>query len=362
MRTSSIGSIFLAMAWRTKTIRVGWGPSRLPSSPERPGQEGVAVAVDLEHGADDAADGLHLVPHLDPRALGLPGGLRLPLLGLDEEEVAEGPDRQQRQQGQQRARTLGRGGGDHEVDQRRGWCHERSLDLKRLRSATLVPGFRFSGALSGGVSGAGRFSPLRTPRTPRPPPQPIAPAPDRGEVDRRDEVRHRLPAGITAQRRMPGRNRTATQNGRPCDSSCAKYRPSVQQPHGDGRSEGGDQRESPVKGNGFSQGEHRGGRSSEEVRRPSEAVGRRDPRGTDDPGRRTFRSLCCSLIWPGPRRASLPVPGHIVARWRPGEVRSAHAPGQFVDLRANSRLTRSSMQLGVPYSRELACLPSTVAT
>ena len=41
--------------------------------PERPGQERVAVAVDFEHGADDATDRLHLVPDFDPRALGLPG-------------------------------------------------------------------------------------------------------------------------------------------------------------------------------------------------------------------------------------------------------------------------------------------------
>ena len=31
-----IGSIFRAMAWRTKTILVGWGPSRFPSSPNAP--------------------------------------------------------------------------------------------------------------------------------------------------------------------------------------------------------------------------------------------------------------------------------------------------------------------------------------
>ena len=49
--------------------------------------------MDLEDGADDAADGLHLVPHLDLRALGLPGRLGLALLGPDEEEVPEDPDR-----------------------------------------------------------------------------------------------------------------------------------------------------------------------------------------------------------------------------------------------------------------------------
>src|ERR1700683_1775551 len=42
----------------------------------------------------------------------------------------------------------------------------------------------------------------------------------------------------------------------------------------------------PLKGNGFSEGEHRGGtRSSEEVRRPCEAVGRGNPGGpTTRPG------------------------------------------------------------------------------
>ena len=40
---------------------------------EGAGQERVAVAVDLENGADDAADGLHLVADLVARALGLRG-------------------------------------------------------------------------------------------------------------------------------------------------------------------------------------------------------------------------------------------------------------------------------------------------
>ena len=116
--------------------------------PQRPGQERVAVAVDLEDGADDAADGLHLVPHLVPRALGLPRRLGLSLLGPDEEEVAEDPDRHERKERDQRIRFRG-GGGDHEVEKRRGWCHGDPLDLKRLRSATLVPGFLLSRALRG---------------------------------------------------------------------------------------------------------------------------------------------------------------------------------------------------------------------
>jgi hypothetical protein len=37
-------------------------------------------------------------------------------------------------------------------------------------------------------------------------------------------------------------------------------------------------------------GEHRGGLSSEKVRRPSVVVGRRNPGGADGPGRRTFRA------------------------------------------------------------------------
>ena len=38
------------------------------------------------------------------------------------------------------------GGGENRVDQRQGWCHGGSLDLNRLRRATLVPGFRLSQA------------------------------------------------------------------------------------------------------------------------------------------------------------------------------------------------------------------------
>ena len=128
------------MAWRTKTMRVGWGPSRLPSSPRAPVKERVAVAVDLEDGADDAADGLHLVTHLDARALRLPGGLRLALLGTDEEEVAEDPDRQQREQGQERARRRFRGWRRADgADERQGWLSWEILGPGWLRRATLVP-------------------------------------------------------------------------------------------------------------------------------------------------------------------------------------------------------------------------------
>jgi DNA-binding response OmpR family regulator len=62
-----------------------------------------------------------------------------------------------------------------------------------------------------------------------------------------------------------------------------------------GRSEGGDHGGSPVEGERIlSKGDTGGGRSSEEVRRPRAVVGRRNPGGTDDPGRRTFRSQHCS--------------------------------------------------------------------
>ena len=113
---------------------------------QRSGQEGVAVAVDLEDGADDAADGLHLVPHRDVRTLRLACGLRLALLGSDEEEVAEDPDRHEGEQGQEGARRRFRSGGQ-QAGERRGWCHGEILGPKWLRRATLVPGFPLSRAL-----------------------------------------------------------------------------------------------------------------------------------------------------------------------------------------------------------------------
>jgi hypothetical protein len=84
--------------------------------------------------------------------------------------------------------------------------------------------------------------------------------------------------------RQPG-NGTATQCGPGCDDACAKYPSSVQQPHGDGRFGGGRPVRVRRRGADFHEGEHRGGtRSSERVRRPDEAVGRRFLRGDRRPG------------------------------------------------------------------------------
>jgi len=58
----------------------------------RAGQNGIAIAVDLEDRADDAAHRLHLVTDFDARALSGTRCLRLALLGLDEEEVPEHTD------------------------------------------------------------------------------------------------------------------------------------------------------------------------------------------------------------------------------------------------------------------------------
>ena len=66
--------------------------------------------------------------------------------------------------------------------------------------------------------------------------------------------------------------------------------------------------ESPTEGSGLSRGGNTGGtRSSEVVRRPSQAAGRRFLRGDRRPGRRTFRSLELRLSTGSgpPRRAYL---------------------------------------------------------
>ena len=139
---------------RTSSMRLDLASDRLPDEDDarwlRPvqvpvvaqgsGQQRVAVAVDLEDGADDAAHGLHLVSHFDPRPLRLPGSLRLSLLGPDEEEVPEHADGEQRQQGQATSWNWiwrwrrPRSGASAGVG-----VMERSLDRNRLRSATLVP-------------------------------------------------------------------------------------------------------------------------------------------------------------------------------------------------------------------------------
>ena len=134
---------------------------------------------------------------------------------------------------------------------RRGWCHGRSLDRNRLRRATLVPGFRVSRALRR------RLGSRSPPGTPPPPGRPAVSC--SGAGGRRAGAGTgnggvRTPGPLASRREerpSPGllanpsrRNRPATQCGRRCDSGCAEFSSSVQHPHGEGRSEGGDRWES----------------------------------------------------------------------------------------------------------------------
>ena len=107
----------------------------------------------------------------------------------------------------------------------------------------------------------------------------------------------RLPAGTTFPGRLSGvalRRATRPQpNVAPnCHRHCPKYAPSVQQPHGDGRFEGADRVEVRHRGADFHEGGHGGGTTGVAKRcagvtRPSTGISG----GTDDPSRRTFRSL-----------------------------------------------------------------------
>ena len=183
-----------------------------------------------------------------------------------------------------------------------------------MRRATLVPGFRVSWA---GESHAGPPEAAR---------RPGGQGCDRGRAPpagSRSVGREACPCGpsqsppgginglpVAVWRSPPPGNPTATQCGPGCHSASAKYRSSVQQPHGEVVLRGATG-ESPTEGSGLSRGGNTGGtRSSEEVRRPYEAAGRSVLRGDRRPGRRTFRSLELRLsIGSGPpRRAYLSTP------------------------------------------------------
>ncbi len=111
-------------------------------------------------------------------------------------------------------------------------------------------------------------------------------------------ARSRLPAGVTANRTTYGGIGRKIGRRQPnCNPKCPWLRrrlcrvpPISTTPHGDGRSEGDDQGGSRRRGTDSYPGERQGGRRSEKVRRPSVVVGRRDPGGADDPGRRAFRA------------------------------------------------------------------------
>ena len=99
-------------------------------------------------------------------------------------------------------------------------------------------------------------------------------------------------AGRPFWRRLQVGNPTATRCGPGCHSGSAKYAPSVQHPHGDGRFEGADRVGVRPRGPDFHEGGHRRGttgaanRCAGPERRRTEISG-----GTDRPDRRTFRSL-----------------------------------------------------------------------
>jgi hypothetical protein len=187
------------------------------------------------------------------------------------------------------------------------------LDRNRLRRATLVRGF--------GVSWAAVFpccaaSPCSSWSAAECPPCPLRRALSRalcralrhalpgGPVHRRT-VFSRLPADRTVFQSPPGgkdgvpvasrrgerlpesllaltcgRATHLQPNGVPiCHGHSPKYAPSVQQPHGDGRSRGPTEWKSDRGERTFTRGDTVGGdnRSSERVRRPRESVGRRIP-------------------------------------------------------------------------------------
>jgi hypothetical protein len=152
------------------------------------------------------------------------------------------------------------------------------LDRNRLRKATLVRGFRVSWAaairscgMAGGREGLPSNGRYRAPPS-------------------------RLPAGRTATRWPPGGafrpgNPPATECGPGCHSGSRKYAPSVQHPHGDGRSRGPTEWESDGGERTFTRGDTVGGQ--QEQRKGAPAQRRRTERsgGTDRPDWRTFRSL-----------------------------------------------------------------------
>ena len=216
--------------------------------------------------------------------------------------------------------------GHDEVGGRQGWCHEGSLDRNRLRRATLVRGFPVSWAVDGHVrllvarrqtggrsrrpprgrwraaaactpsprgrstpvSGSGRLLPkprssgrlqARAARSPPAVPR-SPPGGDNGLLGGLSGA-----GGDRATRLQPNVARVATALVQSTDSS-------VQQPHGDGRS-GGPTGESPTEGSGLSRGGTPWGDTGAAKRcaglmRPSDGD---FSGGTDDPGRRTFRSL-----------------------------------------------------------------------
>ena len=142
---------------------------------------------------------------------------------------------------------------------------------------------------------------------------------------------------------------------------------------------------SPTEGSGLSRGGNTvgGTRSSEEVRRPREAVGRGFLRGTDDPGRRTFRSLEWhppsavavsgrfgrfgssrrGLLSSGASRTALALkPCSDAAFWVSSARLHDATRTSFVDLRPDSRLEQVvSNRPQVSLIPQIVHLPSTVA-
>jgi hypothetical protein len=173
------------------------------------------------------------------------------------------------------------------------------LDRNRLRRATLVRGFRVSRAVrSRAVVGLrapaavrhGALGPLVTAR------HGYGPPPCRRHATATTPPR-RLPAGRTVLRGSSGAafgwaTRLQPDVARVATAARQSTHPSVQQPHGDGRSRGTDRVGVRPRGADFHEGGHRGGTTGAAKRcagpdRPStEKSG-----GTDGPDRRTFRSL-----------------------------------------------------------------------